>query len=292
MAILVDKRTKVLIYGMTGHYASLQSKAMLDYGTKIVAGIATGRGGDALSGIPLYDSVKEAIKEHEITTAILYVPAPYVLEAFYEILEHGIKVIFIATEGLPVHDSMKIHYCSRLEDAWVIGPNSLGIITPQETLLGSMAATYAMPGTIGLISRSGTLSSLMLRVLYENGYGVSTAVSIGGDRVIGRTAAEYLSLFEKDPLTSRIVLLGEIGGTMEFQAAETIKHISKPVICYIVGKCSPWGKTMGHSGAIINEKKDLAEEKIKVLHDCGAEIAETPWDIPLILDRLVKQNQC
>ncbi|MFH2129187.1 MAG: CoA-binding protein [bacterium] len=284
MSILVNRETRVLVHGLTGRYAGLQAAMMKQYGTRLVAGVAPGRGGETLLEIPLYDSVREALMEHAVDAAIIYVPAPLVLETFYEISEQGIGTIFIATEGVPVHDTLRIRRLAELNGLWVIGPNSLGIITPSETLLGSMDATHCRPGSLGLISRSGTLSILVMSVLHKAGFGFSTAISIGGDFISGRSQADYLKRFERDPQTLQVVMLAEIGGSMEYQAAEQISRMSKPVICYLVGRQAPRGKTMGHSGAIIRENRETVVEKEKALSAAGAMIVQTPWEIPALLE--------
>lgn len=283
MSVLVNHQTNVVICGATGRYASMQMQMMRQYGTKIVAGIAVGHGGEHFMEIPLYDEVAETLKNHRVDAAIVYAPAPVALEQFYELYAHSIKIIVIGTEGIPIHDGLKIRCLAEKRNAWVIGPNSLGIITPAETMLGSMAADFVKPGPVGLISRSGTLSNIVLRVLFESDIGISTAISIGGDRVIGRSEADYLMLFDQDPYTTALVMLCEIGGTMEYQAADVIAKISKPVVCYVVGRQAPPGKIMGHAGAFIKEKTDSAEEKINALTLAGARVARTPWEIPELL---------
>lgn len=283
MSILVNSQTRVLVHGLTGRYASIQAAVMQQYGTRLVAGVAPGRGGETNLDIPLYDSVIEAQVDHEIDAAIVYVPAPYALEAFYEVSEHHINTIFIATEGIPVHDTLKIRRIAETKNQWVIGPNSLGIITPTEALLGSMDITSSTPGDIGLISRSGTLSIMVMSILHKAGFGFSTAVSMGGDFISGRSQADYLDLFEADSQTRQVVMLAEIGGTMEYQAAEQISRMSKPVICYLVGAQAPPGKTMGHSGAIVRSPQETVSAKTEALRAAGALIAATPWDIPDLL---------
>ncbi len=283
MSILINSETRVLVHGLTGRYASVQAAIMKQYGTKLAAGVAPGRGGEELLEIPLYDSVRDALSDHEVDAAIVYVPAPYALEAFYEVTEHNIDTVFIATEGIPVHDTLKIRRLAETQNLWVIGPNSLGIITPSETLLGSMDISSSQPGNIGLISRSGTLSIMVMSILHKNGFGFSTAVSIGGDFISGRSQADYLQLLEEDPQTDSVVMLTEIGGVMEYQAAKQIQRMSKPVICYLVGAQAPPGKTMGHSGAIVRESSETVVAKTKALSAAGALIAETPWEIPILL---------
>jgi succinyl-CoA synthetase alpha subunit len=284
MSILVNRQTSVIVHGLTGRYASLQAALMKQYGTRIVAGVAPGRGGESLLAIPLFDSVAEALAVSDADTAIVYVPAALVLESFYEIIENGIKTVFIGTEGVPVHDGLKIRRLAEDNGIWVIGPNSLGAISPGETLLGSMDPAICKPGKLGLMSRSGTLSLLVMSILNQAGFGFSTAISIGGDLITGRSQADYLRQFENDPQTEQVVLLTEIGGFMEGPAAEQIRVMSKPVVCYIVGRQAPLGKTMGHSGARIRDDRETAEAKMKVLRQAGARVVRTPWELPAVLE--------
>jgi succinyl-CoA synthetase alpha subunit len=280
MAILVNRQTRLVVHGLTGRYASLQVAMMRRYGTQIIAGVSPGRGGERLLEIPLFDSVGEAQAETTADAAMIYVPAPLVLEAFYELMDHGIKTIFIGTEGVPVHDSLMIRRLAEQNGCWVIGPNSLGILCPGQILMGSLDPGIGQPGSLGLMSRSGTLSLLVMSILNQAGFGFSTAVSIGGDLISGRSQADYLRQFENDPHTRQIVMLTEIGGSMEYAAADQIRTLTKPVVCYIVGWQAPDKTTMGHSGARIRHRLESAEAKMQALTDAGAKVVRTPWEIP------------
>ena len=247
---------------------------MLENGTCIVAGVSPGRGETEVLGIPVYDTVSEAVKYHQANASILYIPAPAIKEAAFEAIENGMKVLVIITENVPLHDTMKIVDMATQLDAWVIGPNTPGIVSPGKALVGFLPAATVQPGGIGIVSRSGTLAIETLRSLSENGIGISTCCGIGGDLVSGKSHVDYLGLFEKDEQTRVVVLLGEIGGNMEEAASEYIQRMSKPVISMIVGRTAPPGKRMGHAGAIISQGSGSAVHKIEVLKRAGAKVAD------------------
>ncbi len=285
MSILINKDTKVAVWGMTGKYGIKQTKNMLSYGTKIVAGISVSRGGEEVNGVPIYDMVSEAIRHTEINTGIIYVPPVRAKDAAIEAIDAGIKVLMIATEGMPLHDTILIKRLAEARGTWVIGPNTVGIITPGECLVGSLASDYAMKGRVGVVTRGGTIAVELTRMMSAAGFGQSTCVGAGGDKVIGKNMADYLQLFEKDPDTDVVVLNGEIGGHKEFECAEVISGMKKKVIAYILGRCAPAGKRMGHIGAIIGGKDEGFEEKREVLRQAGAIVVDTPW---MILEELNK----
>lgn len=285
MSILINKETKVAIWGMTGVYGRGQTKAMIDYGTKVVAGITPGRGGEQVYDIPVYDTVKEAIQGREINTGILYVPPARAMDAAIEAIDAGIGLLMIATEGIPLHDTMRIRGFAEERGTWVIGPNTVGIITPGECMVGSLASDYAIKGRVGMVTRGGTIAVELTRMMSLAGIGQSTCVGAGGDKVIGRNPSEYLKLFEEDPETDVVVLNGEIGGNKEYECARVISGMKKKVIAYILGRCAPEGKRMGHIGAIIGSKSEGFEEKREILRQAGAIVVDTPW---LMMDEIKK----
>lgn len=287
MSILVGKNTRLVVQGITGNWGQKQTLNMLENGTCIVAGVSPGRGGGEVQGIPVYDSVSEAVKNHQANTSILYIPAAGVKEAAFEAIENGIKTVVIITETVPVQDTMKIVDVSEQFGAWVIGPNTPGIVSPGEALVGFLPAATVQAGGVGIISRSGTLAIESLRFLSENQIGISTCCGIGGDLVCGKSHADYLRLLEKDSQTRIVVLLGEIGGNMEEVAAEYISTMTKPVVTMIVGKTAPPGKRMGHAGAIISQGSGSAVDKTEALKRAGARIADDFWH----LVELVKEIQ-
>lgn len=279
MAILAKSETSVLVQGITGRMASRVVGRMAEYGTKVVAGVTVGRGGEEVLGIPVYDTIKEALNEHEIDATIMFIPALKVKEAALEAIEAGIKLLVIVSEGVPVHDAMQIKAAATRNDAWVVGPNTLGLISPGQALLGYAASSYASRGNIGVLSRSGTLMMEIIKVLTEAGFGQSTCIGIGGDQVIGRITRDYLHQFEADPDTKAVVIIGEIGGNMEEDAAEYIRIMSKPVAAFIVGRFAPAQKRLGHAGAIVSGNTGSAEGKRQALREAGAFVADSLWDI-------------
>lgn len=279
MSILVDRNTRVLVQGATGRFGQIQTRLMLDYGTRIVAGVTPGRGGQQVLGVPIYDTLAEARERHEVDAAVIYVPAPYTLEAATESIEGGIPLVVVITEGVPVHDGMRIRAMAREAGCWVIGPNCPGIITPGETSLGMYPPVCAMPGPVGVASRSGTLCFEVTKLMCEAGIGQTSCVGIGGDPVIGRNFVEYLRLFEEDPETRAVVMIGELGGNQEEEAADFVARMSKPVVAFISGKSAPSEKRMGHAGAISSQGSGEAMEKVKALEAAGARVADTLDDI-------------
>ena len=286
MSILVGRQTKLIVQGITGNWGQKQTLNMIENGTSIMAGVSPGRGGTEVLGIPVYDTVSEAVKYHQANASILYIPAPAVKEAAFEAIENGMKVVVIITENVPLHDTMKIVDLATQFNAWVIGPNTPGIVSPGRALIGFLPAATVKPGGIGIVSRSGTLAIETLRFLSENNIGISTCCGIGGDLVSGKTNMDYLKLFEKDKQTRTIVLLGEIGGNMEEAASEYIQTMSKPVISMIVGRTAPPGKRMGHAGAIISQGRGSAGHKVEVLKKAGARIADDLWHLVKLVQEI------
>jgi succinyl-CoA synthetase alpha subunit len=287
MGILVSKDTRVIVQGITGRLGALQTKMMLEYGTKIVAGVTPGKGGGTIFGIPIYDSVEEALSEHEAEASILYVPAPFVKEAAFEAIEAGIKFMVIITDWVPVHDALEIKALANEKGTLYIGPNTPGITIPGEIKLGMIHTVT--PGNIGVVSRSGTLTAEVTNLLTSAGLGQSAVLGLGGDPVVGLRLKDVLKLFEEDEHTKAIVIIGEIGGTMEEEAAEYIeKYVSKPVVAFIAGKSAPPEKKMGHAGAIITGGRGTAESKINALKEAGVKVAETPWEVPTLVKECLK----
>jgi len=287
VSILIDENTRAIVQGITGSQGSFHTKLMLEYGTRIVAGVTPGKGGSEVHGIPVYNSVREAIREHDANASIIFVPAPFALDAALEAIEN-LELVVIITEGIPVHDSMKIKAFAERQDCRVIGPNTAGIISPGKSKLGIMPAQVFAPGRVGVVSRSGTLAYEIALAITEAGFGESTLVGIGGDPVVGTSFVEVLEMFESDEETSAVVLIGEIGGDAEERAAEFITTMSKPVVGYVAGLTAPPGKRMGHAGAIISRGKGTAEGKIKALEKSGARVARLPQEIPELLKEALR----
>ncbi len=278
MSILINKDTKVVIQGITGKYGRSQIHTMISYGTKITAGTSPGKGGQVIDGIPIYDIVKEAEKHEKFNASLIYVPPFAVKEAVLESIDAGVKLIVVAAEGVPLHECMEIKRKSKENNVWIVGPNTIGLISPGECLLGSLGSDYAKKGRLGLITRGGTIAIEMVRILSEAGIGQSTCIGSGGDRVIGRNPIEYLELFENDSDTDAIMLVGEIGGMKENECAKIISKMNKKVFVYILGRCAPKGARMGHIGAIISRGGEGFQEKCKILSEAGAIIINTPWE--------------
>jgi succinyl-CoA synthetase alpha subunit len=286
MSILINSNTKVLILGITGKSGRLQTKIMQEYGTNIVAGVTPGKGGMEVEGIPVYDFVSEAMENHQIDAVISFVPPQFSKDSCLEIIENNIKFFVITAEGIPDHDVVEILQYANLKDTKILGPGSAGIIAPGKCKLGAHPPQMYRKGNVGIVSKSGALSYEIGKTLTENGIGQSTVVAIGGGPLWGMKQSDILTLFESDDETNMVVMLGEIGGTMEEEAAEVIKnHISKPVVALIVGKSAPKGKSLGHAGAIIEGNLGTVESKVNALKKAGVCIAEDSLDII----RLIKQ---
>lgn len=281
--MLLDDETNVLVQGITGNQGSFHTKLMLDYGTNIVAGVTPGKAGQEEHDVPVYDSVDDAMEEHDVDWSIGFVPARFAKDAALDALEHGLHTCVI-TENVPVHDAVDIVQTARRNNLHVIGPNCPGITTPGKAKLGIMPADIFSPGEVGVVSRSGTLTYEIVDQLTNAGYGQSCAIGIGGDPVIGIDFLDVLRLFDDDPDTNRIVLIGEIGGDLEERAADLIREeISTPVVAYIAGRTAPEGTQMGHAGAIVYGDTGTAASKMAALEDAGARIAELPSDVPELL---------
>jgi len=280
MSILINKDTKVICQGITGNSGRFHTKHMLEYGTKILAGITPGKGGSQVYKIPVFDSVEEAVEKTECDTSIIYVPAPFAADAIIEAVEAGIKLIICITEGIPTIDMLRVKAYLATKTARLIGPNCPGVITPGESKIGIMPGYIHTPGSVGVVSRSGTLTYEAVWQLTKRNIGQSTCIGIGGDPVIGTSFIDALKLFQEDNGTKAIVLIGEIGGSAEEEAAEFIKQeITKPVISFIAGLTAPKGKRMGHAGAIIAGGKGTVEEKVSCLRNANVTVVNNPADI-------------
>ncbi len=279
MAIWVDEDIRLLVQGITGHQGQFHTKAMQEFGTNIVAGVTPGKGGMQVHGVPVYDSVEDAM-EMEPNASIVFVPAAFAKDAVIEALDAGIKLIVVITENIPFHDTMQFVHYAMYKKARVIGPNCPGIASPGKSKIGIFPNIIFKEGNIGVASRSGTLTYEIVASLSKAGIGQSTCVGLGGDPITGSTFIDALKAFEEDEETKAIVMVGEIGGTAEEQAAEYIKrNVSKPVYAYIAGRTAPPGKRMGHAGAIIAGNMGTAESKIAALEDAGVVVARFPYEV-------------
>jgi len=285
MSILVNKNTRLVVQGITGNEGLFHTEQMQEYGTNIVAGVTPGKGGEwVLDKIPVFDSMKIAVEATGANASIIFVPARFAADAIYEAADSGIPIIVCITEGIPVQDMMRVRNYLDQKKARLVGPNCPGLLTPGEAKVGIIHGDIAIPGNIGVVSRSGTLTYEVLYALKLIGKGVSTCVGIGGDPINGTNFIDALSLFEADPYTEKVVLIGEIGGSDEEKAAAFIsKHMTKPVVSFIAGQTAPPGKRMGHAGAIVEGGSGLASDKIKALEAAGVKVAKHPEEIPGLL---------
>ncbi len=284
MSILVDKNTRLLVQGITGREGSFHTSQMVEYGTNVVAGVTPGKQGENVAGVPVFDTVARAVAATGANTSIIYVPARFAPDAVYEAVDSGISLVICITEGVPVNDMVPVYSYVREKGARLIGPNCPGLITPGEAKVGIMPGFIHKPGSVGLVSRSGTLTYEVVDALTKAGLGQSTAVGIGGDPVIGTSFVDVLRLFQDDPATEAIVMIGEIGGSDEEDAAAFIReHVTKPVTGFIAGITAPPGKRMGHAGAIISGGSGTAADKIAALEEAGVRVAEIPSKVPGLL---------
>jgi succinyl-CoA synthetase alpha subunit len=280
MSILIDKETRLVVQGITGREGAFHTQQMIEYGTQVVAGVTPGKGGEWVHAVPVFDTVKEATNATGADTAIIYVPAAFASDAIMEAAEAGIELIVCITEGIPVLDMVRVRNFLERTDARLIGPNCPGAITPGQAKVGIMPGHIHIPGSVGLVSRSGTLTYEVVQALTDKGLGQSTAVGIGGDPIIGTNFIDVLRLFESDPVTDHVVLIGEIGGSEEERAAQFIAtEMSKPVTAFIAGRTAPPGKRMGHAGAIIEGGEGTAQEKVDAFEEVGVEVAKQPAEV-------------
>ncbi|WP_119072263.1 succinate--CoA ligase subunit alpha [Aggregatilinea lenta] len=280
MAILVDSETKLLVQGITGREGLFHTEQMIEYGTNVVGGVTPGKGGEWVLGKPVFDTVKAARESTGANTSIIYVPAAFAADAIYESIDAGIDLIVCITEGLPVRDMMKVRSQLDQSHSRLIGPNCPGLLTPEQAKVGIMPGHIAMPGNVGVVSRSGTLTYEVVYALTQRGIGQSTCVGIGGDPVNGTNFIDVLGMFEDDPQTEKVVLIGEIGGTDEEKAAAFIaSHMTKPVVAFIAGQTAPPGRRMGHAGAIVEGGAGTAADKVAALQSAGVKVAQHPEQI-------------
>lgn len=280
MGIFIDDNTRVIVQGITGKIGSVQTRWMLEYGTAVVGGVTPGKGGKTVEGLPVFDSVAEAVEETGANASVFFVPAPFVLDAFYETVDAGIKLIVIVPEHVPVHDVMRMRSYLENKDVIALGPTTPGILVPGKGKMGIMPASLFAPGRAGIISRSGTLSYEFAGILSEKNVGQSTVVGMGADPVVLTNLSDILRRFEKDDETKGVIIVGEVGGDQEEQAAEFIStRMKKPVAAYIAGRFSPQGKRMGHAGAIVRGSAGTVEGKCEALQAAEVTVLETPAEV-------------
>lgn len=287
MSILVNKNTRLIVQGITGREGAFHTEQTIAYGTNVVSGVTPGKGGEWVGTVPVFDTVKAAIEATEANCSVIYVPAAATADAILEAADAGIQLIVAITEGVPVLDMIKIRTFLDQKRVRLVGPNCPGLLTPGEAKVGIMPGHIAQPGNIGVVSRSGTLTYEVVYALTTRGMGQTTCVGIGGDPINGTSFIDVLGMFEDDPVTEKIVLIGEIGGTEEEKAARFIaEHLTKPVIAFIAGRTAPPGKRMGHAGAIVEGSTGTAENKIRALEEVGVKVADHPEQIPDLLAHL------
>ncbi|MFG6115133.1 succinate--CoA ligase subunit alpha [Halobacillus sp. MO56] len=291
MSVYVNKDTKVIVQGITGSTALFHTKQMLEYGTKIVGGVTPGKGGTEVEGVPVFDTVSEAVEKTGANASVIYVPAPFAADAIMEATDAEMDLAICITEHIPVLDMVKVKRYMEGKKTRLVGPNCPGVITPEECKIGIMPGYIHKKGHVGVVSRSGTLTYEAVHQLSEAGVGQSTAVGIGGDPVNGTDFIDVLQAFNEDDDTEAVIMIGEIGGTAEEEAAEWVKsNMTKPVVGFIGGRTAPPGKRMGHAGAIISGGKGTADEKIRVMNECGIQVAETPSVMGETLIEVLKDN--
>jgi len=292
MTVLVDRATRVVVQGITGHQGTVHARQMREFGTSVVAGVTPGKGGSAVEGVPVYDAVQEAVDATGANASCIFVPAPFAKDALIEAVDAGIRLAVVVTEHIPFHDMLVMYHYARGKGARIIGPNCPGIASPGNSKVGIIPNVVFRPGRVGVISRSGTLTYEIVNGIKEVGLGQSTCIGLGGDPVVGTSFVDALPFFESDPDTDALVMVGEIGGTAEEDGAEFIhQHFSKPVVAYIAGRSAPPGKRMGHAGAIITRGKGTAESKVAALEAAGVEVARFPYEIPAMVAEAARRGR-
>jgi succinyl-CoA synthetase alpha subunit len=291
MSILVDSSTRLVVQGITGREGSFQSRRCIEYGTKVVAGVTPGRGGETAEGVPVFNTVQEAVDETGANCSLIFVPAAAAADAILEAADAGISVIVCITEGIPTQDMLTVRHYLQPQGVRLVGPNCPGVISPGQARVGIMPGDVFSPGHVGVVSRSGTLVYEAVAQLTELGIGQSTCVGVGGDPIVGTTPVEALRLFDRDPGTRAVVFVGEIGGVFEQEAADYIaSHMSKPVIAFVAGSTAPPGRRMGHAGAIIAGASGTARAKKEALAASGATIVDSPADIGAVTQRVLRER--
>jgi succinyl-CoA synthetase alpha subunit len=288
MSIFINKNTKVIVQGITGRDGSFHAKQMKEYGTSVVGGVTPGKGGTKENGVPVFNSMEDAVAKTKANCSVIYVPPQFAVDAIYEAVDAGIELIVCITEGITANDMMKVYHYVKQKGVRLIGPNCPGLITPGESKVGIMPGTIVKKGNIGVVSKSGTLTYEAIWALTLAGYGQTTCIGIGGDQVIGTNFIDCLDAFEKDKATKAVVMIGEIGGNDEEVAAEFIrKKMSKPVVAFIAGQTAPPGKRMGHAGAIISGGSGTAGEKIEALKQARVPVAGSPTELPALIKQVL-----
>ena len=292
MSILINKDTRVICQGITGKVGQFHTLGCKEYGTQMVGGVTPGKGGETVEGIPVFETVVEAVEQTGANATMIFVPPAFTADAILEAVDAGIKVVIAITEGVPVLDMVRVYEVVKRSNSTLIGPNCPGVITPEECKIGIMPGYIHKKGPVGVMSRSGTLTYEGVWQLTSLGLGQSTCVGLGGDPIVGTSFIDLLRMFQADPATEAIMMMGEIGGTAEEEAAEFIRqHVTKPVSAFIAGRAAPPGKRMGHAGAIISGGKGTAAEKIAALQAAGIEVAESPADMGEAMQRAIKRGR-
>ncbi|HEX4147807.1 MAG TPA: succinate--CoA ligase subunit alpha [Pirellulales bacterium] len=292
MSILIDRHTRVICQGITGKVGQFHTKGCLEYGTQMVGGVTPGKAGEKVEGLPVFDTVASAVRETGADATMIFVPPAFTADAILEAVDAGIKTVIAITEGVPVIDMVRVERVVRDSKSVLVGPNCPGVITPGECKIGIMPGYIHKPGPVGLMSRSGTLTYEAVWQLSNLGLGQSTCVGLGGDPIVGTSFIDLLRRFQDDPQTEAILMIGEIGGTAEEEAAAFVRqHVSKPVAAFIAGRAAPPGKRMGHAGAIISGGKGTAAEKVAALEAAGIEVAESPADMGTAMQRAIARQR-
>ncbi|HTP55293.1 MAG TPA: succinate--CoA ligase subunit alpha [Thermoplasmata archaeon] len=291
MSVLVDGETRVVVQGITGHQGTVHTRGMKEFGTAVVAGVTPGKAGATVEGVPVFDSVREAVAASKANASCIFVPAPFAKDALVEAVDAGLRLCTVVTEHIPFHDMLVMYHYARAHGTRIIGPNCPGIAAPGKAKVGIIPNVVFRPGRVGVVSRSGTLTYEIVNGIKERGLGQSTCLGLGGDPVVGTSFVDALPHFQADPETDVLVLVGEIGGTAEEEAAEYLQHhFTKPVVAYIAGRSAPPGKRMGHAGAIISRGRGTAETKLAALEKAGAKVARFPYEIPELVAGIVAQQ--